>query len=258
MATFDELVTEADAAPIRGWDFSWLDDRSRTAPLPWSYRYTVADRVSVSRVMLDMGTGGGEWLSGLKSRPPLTVATEAWPPNVGIAATRLGTLGIPVVQVEAASDNTYNQGDQGRLPFRDATIDLVVNRHEAFPAREVSRILAPGGHFVTQQVDWHNDDDFYRLLGLDTPNQPDSWLSVARHQLERAGLVIEEARAAEERRAFYDVAAVIYYLRIIDWAVPEFSVQAFEDRLRAVQETPDAWPFVARGPRFMLVATKPA
>jgi hypothetical protein len=36
MATFDELVAEATAAPFTGWDFSWLDARSTTEDLPWS------------------------------------------------------------------------------------------------------------------------------------------------------------------------------------------------------------------------------
>jgi hypothetical protein len=27
--TFDELVSEAAAAPVDGWDFSWLDGRAR-------------------------------------------------------------------------------------------------------------------------------------------------------------------------------------------------------------------------------------
>ncbi|MGH3967715.1 MAG: SAM-dependent methyltransferase, partial [Mycobacterium sp.] len=27
-ATFDELVAQAAAAPVHGWDFSWLDGRA--------------------------------------------------------------------------------------------------------------------------------------------------------------------------------------------------------------------------------------
>jgi hypothetical protein len=35
VAGFDELVAEALTAPFSGWDFSWLDRRSWTEPLPW-------------------------------------------------------------------------------------------------------------------------------------------------------------------------------------------------------------------------------
>jgi hypothetical protein len=100
--TFDELVSEAAAAPFSGWDFSWLDwPQRRTGWLPWSYRREVARRAAgLAGPMLDMGTGGGERLSQLPSIPPQTVACEAWPPNVPVAATRLAPLGIPVVQDE--------------------------------------------------------------------------------------------------------------------------------------------------------------
>lgn len=31
MATFEQLVAEAQAAPVSGWDFSWLTARCSTA-----------------------------------------------------------------------------------------------------------------------------------------------------------------------------------------------------------------------------------
>src|SRR5262249_29657459 len=44
VVTFDELVAEAVAAPFSGWDFGWLDARSRTQELPWRYADEVAAR----------------------------------------------------------------------------------------------------------------------------------------------------------------------------------------------------------------------
>jgi SAM-dependent methyltransferase len=83
------------------------------------------------------------------------LAAEAWPPNVPVAAARLRALGIAVVQDEGAPENDTQHPGRGRLPFRDEAFDLVTNRHEAFQAAEVRRVLAPGGTFVTQQVDYH-------------------------------------------------------------------------------------------------------
>jgi hypothetical protein len=111
VAGFDELVTEALTAPFSGWDFSWLDRRSWTEPLPWDYSARVAALARCARTMLDMGTGGGEALSGLPDRAPRTIATEAWPPNVPEAGRRLRPLGIPVIQDEAARDNMDQNGD---------------------------------------------------------------------------------------------------------------------------------------------------
>jgi len=45
-----------------GWDFSYLDGRTATDPLPWDYRAVVDEHLKPSGRLLDMGTGGGEFL----------------------------------------------------------------------------------------------------------------------------------------------------------------------------------------------------
>jgi len=258
VATFDELVAEALSAPFSGWDFSWLAARSTAGTLPWSYQGEVARRAAAAEAMLDMGTGGGERLARLSARPWRTVATEAWPPNVGVAAARLRSLGIPVIQDEGAPDNTCQDGnDRGRLPFGDGTFTLVTSRHEAFRAAEVSRVLAPGGTFITQQVDFHSYDDLCDLLGLEVPPQPESWLPLARQQVEQAGLAVQAAVRGEERQEFHDVAAVVYYLRVVSWAIPGYSLDACAVRLCTAHATPGMWPVPVRQRRFLLIATKP-
>ncbi|HEX4061394.1 MAG TPA: class I SAM-dependent methyltransferase [Streptosporangiaceae bacterium] len=259
MADFDELVTEAMTAPFSGWDFSWLDRRSRSEPLPWDYRARVAALAGGARTMLDMGTGGGEALSRLPARASRTVATEAWPPNVPLAGQRLLPLGIPVIQNEGARDNMDQEGadDGGRLPFRDGSLDLICNRHESFLAAEVSRVLAPGGIFVTQQVDYHDNDDLARMLGIEMPAEPDSWVGLAERQIAQAGLVIEEAARADERIYFDDIAAVVYYLKAVSWSIPGYSLDRHRHRLRALHQDASAWPVMSRGHRFLLVASGP-
>jgi SAM-dependent methyltransferase len=258
VATFDELVSEAVIAPFSGWDFSWLTGRSTTRPLPWSYSRELTRQAEAASSMLDMGTGGGERLSRLSPRPRMTVATESWPPNVPVAAARLRPLGIPVVQDEGAPDNMRQNGTEpGRLPFSDGAFALVANRHESFLAPEVSRVLSPGGTFITQQVDFHSDDALYRLLGLDVPQQPDSWLTLARQQVQDAGLTVQAAVRGEECQDLQDVGAVVYYLRIVSWAIPHYSLDAYLGQLRAAHDTPEMWPVRLRQQRFLLIATKP-
>jgi hypothetical protein len=111
LATFKELVDEALRAPFSGWNFSWLAAWSRSGRLLWSYRREVARRAAAASAMLDMGTGGGERLS---PPPPQTVATEAWPPSVPVAAARLRPLGIAVVQDEGTADNIPQEERQPR------------------------------------------------------------------------------------------------------------------------------------------------
>jgi SAM-dependent methyltransferase len=276
MASYEELEAEALAAPVSGWDFSWLARRSSTEPLPWSYRREVAryagsaGSAGLGAAVLDMGTGGGEVLSrllpllgpgpgsrsGSGSRPVRVVATEAWAPNVPVAAARLRPLGIPVVQNESAPNNTSPDGPGGRLPFRDGAFGLVINRHEAFRAAEVSRVLAPGGAFVTQQVDFSSYEGLYGVLGLAAPAQRDSWLPMARRQVADAGLREVTAIGGEEVEQFNDVAAVIYYLRMISWAIPEYSLPAYRERLRAAWADRSRWPVINRQRRFLLVAER--
>lgn len=265
-ADLDRLLEDAARQPFTGWDFSWLAGRMRVDPLPWDFEALAAERARQSPDLLDMGTGGGERLSRLPDRPTLTVATEAWAPNVPIAARRLGPLGIAVVHDEGAPDNADQETDRssrgitGRLPFRDASFHLVTNRHEAFVASEVARILVPGGCFLTQQIENAWADDFYRLLDLPAPPPPPRhWnLALAVAQVAAAGLQVVARGEADERRAFLDVGALAWYLKVIPWAIPGFSIDAFRSHLTRLHDRIAAeGPLEVRMPHFWLDARKP-
>ena len=67
---------------------------------------------------------------------------------------------------------------------------------------------------------------------------------------------LREARLKEE---FNDVGAVVYFLRLVVWIVPGFTVERFRDRLRALHEQIERdGPFVAHATRFLIEATQPA
>ena len=74
--SLDKLLEEADALPITGWNFSAVGDRIAITPLPWDFNKIVASHAAMAPDLLDLGTGGGEWLAGLRARPACTVATE--------------------------------------------------------------------------------------------------------------------------------------------------------------------------------------
>jgi hypothetical protein len=259
VSSFESLVNEALSAPFEGWDFSWLEGRTETEPLPWSYAGVVESYARSAQRMLDMGTGGGEILSRLR-RAPVTVATEAFTPNAPIAARRLGPLGVSVVHDEGAPDNVNQDGPRGRLPFRNGSFDLVVNRHEAFRAAEVARVLVGSGTFVTQQVDAHSADDFFSALEMQVPPQPDTWLPLAQAQLERAGFRILRADLGDEVQRFDDVGAVLYYLKVVAGAATlaeletVIDVGGHERELRQLHERLQLAPLRVRHRRFLVVA----
>src|SRR5690242_21083988 len=97
--TFDDLIAEADAAPVDGWDFSWLDGRATEERPSWGYQRLLSGKLAAATAALDIQTGGGEVLAGAGAGnfPRTVAATEGWPPNVARATARLHPLGAVVV-----------------------------------------------------------------------------------------------------------------------------------------------------------------
>ena len=162
MSEFERLKKEAEEAIFRGWDFSFLEGRFIEKDMSWNYEEVVKSKIKKLDILLDMGTGGGEFLSSLKGFLPLkTFATEGYKPNVEIAKNTLEPLKIDVKEID--NDET--------LPFENNTFDLIINRHESFSARELNRILKRGGIFITQQV---GDSDNVELNHFFNDNSRDN------------------------------------------------------------------------------------
>lgn len=64
MASFEALVQEAAAAPVDGWDFSWLDGRATEERPSWGYQRLLSTKLAAASAALDVQTGGGEVLAG--------------------------------------------------------------------------------------------------------------------------------------------------------------------------------------------------
>jgi hypothetical protein len=105
--TYDELIAEALTTELQGWDFTLLQGRVTEDPLPWSYGRLLLARLPDTASLLDLGTGGGEFLSNLAPLPPRTAATEGYPPNLPLARHRLEPLGVEVKPI----------GEDNLLPF---------------------------------------------------------------------------------------------------------------------------------------------
>ncbi|NGO09861.1 class I SAM-dependent methyltransferase [Streptomyces sp. HC44] len=249
--TFEELVAEAEAAPTEGWDFSWFEGRATEARPSWGYAWAMGERLAKAEAALDIQTGGGEVLNSADTLPPLTVATEGWPPNVAKATALLHPRGAVVVA----------SPEDAPLPFADETFDLVVSRH---PVRaywtEIARVLRPGGTYFAQHV---GPSSAYEVVEYFLGPQPDAQHN-ARHpdreraEAEAAGLEIVELRAERLRMEFYDIGAVVHFLRKVVWMVPGFTVDRYRDRLRTLHERIEAeGPFVAHSTRHLIEARRP-
>ena len=68
---------EEDAAHIHGWDFSHIADRyTEETDLPWDYQRIVLERLRPEMKLLDIDTGGGEFLLSLHHPYANTSAPE--------------------------------------------------------------------------------------------------------------------------------------------------------------------------------------
>jgi hypothetical protein len=241
---------EEERQPFTGWDFSYLDQRMVEDQAPWSYTTRAMQLMRGSQAALDMDTGGGERLLGMRPAwPKKMAATENYPPNYKLACTRLNPLGV---QVHAVRLTRFDP-----MPFAGGEFDLVLNRHAAFNSREVARILSAGGTFLTQQVDGHWTEDLEAVFGT-SPQWPDATLENSRAWLKVAGLNIATAQEYFGKLTFSDVGAIVYYLRAVPWLVPGFSVDTHLDGLLELQARHERGePLSFQGGKFLIEAQKP-
>jgi hypothetical protein len=73
-----------------------------------------------------------------------------------------------------------------------------------------------------------------------------------------AGLVVNDLQEQALRVVFYDVAAVVHFLRKVLWTVPGFTVDGYTGQLARMHERILArGPFVSHAQRFLIEARKP-
>jgi SAM-dependent methyltransferase len=248
-ALMDRLIKEAEAQEFSGWDWRYLEGRMIDAPLSWDYRQIVFERSRAVQSLLDIGTGGGEFLATLQPFPPQTFATEAYPPNIEVAKRTLEPLGVKV----------YGVREEDPLPFEDNSLELVINRHDGLAAGEVFRVLKPGCSYITQQVGGENNIEINAFLQEKVEFIYSYWtLEYAAQELQQSGFEIVTQQEEYPESAFLDIGALVFYLKIISWQVADFSVEKYYEKLVAIHNLiQEQGKFVAKNHRFLIEARKP-
>ncbi len=240
---------EEAIAHIHGWDFSHIEGRySEQSDLPWDYRGVICQYLRPEMKLLDIDTGGGEFLLSLRHPYENTAAMENFSPNVALCKEILLPLGIH-----------FRPGNgKGTIPFEDASFDIVINRHGDFNAGEIYRVLKPDGVFVTQQVGAENDRELAELLcGVTESPFPEQYLDITADKFREAGFTILRGEEAFRPIKFFDVGALVWFARIIQWEFPGFSVDTHFDKLRKAQKILEEQGSVGGTiHRFLLVAKK--
>lgn len=240
---------EENAAHIHGWDFSHIAGRySEETDLPWSYEEIVRKYLKSDMRILDIDTGSGEFLLSLGHPYKNTAAMEAYLPNIDLCRQTLLPLGID-----------FRPGDgKGDFPFESGIFDIVLNRHGDMNIGEISRVLKKGGVFITEQVGAENDRELVGLLlGKTKVPFPEQYLCFAKRKFQNEGFEIFENDECFRPIRFYDVGALVWFSRIIEWEFPGFSVESCEKQLFEAQKIIDSEGFVeGRIHRFVFAAGK--
>ena len=244
---FDYLLKEYNAQ-FTGWDFSYLTGRMVEEELPWDYRNIVENGFSGKNTLLDMETGGGEFLVSLSKLPKNLYATEGHEPNIPIAREKLKTKNIELRPIKI----------DGEIPFESNFFDIIINRHGFYDIDELKRALRQNGLFITQQVGGLDGIDLNMALETKTMSHINWCLLKNIESFRDSGMEIIEYGEHIGKKKFHDIGAIVYLLKCIPWQVEGFSVEKYFRKLELLNEMimkNGKIEFIQH--RFYLVAKKP-
>ena len=243
------------AQPFEGWDFSTLADRMvESGQLGWDYASLVLQHLAHSTSLLDHGTGGGEILAGILGAGGFrgkVHATEAYPPNVVAARKRLAPLGV-----------TVHDTSGSRAQFEDGAFDLVIDRHGGDNTpHQIMDWLAPGGHFVTQQVGRGTNQELRTWFGTgatEWPGIPENAAQLARAFAD-AGFKVQHSQTGATNIRFMDAGALVRYIKAVPWEVPGFSITKHAQKLLELhrQSLAQGYAIDTTFEAYVMIAQKP-
>jgi SAM-dependent methyltransferase len=250
--SFDQLLDEGNAEPIEGWDFSWFRGRATEARPSWKYSEGLSERMDRASAVLDVQTGGGERfaeaLHHVSNRPATLAATESWRPNVDIAHSRLTPIGVTVHEVS----------DTASFPFEDATFDLVCSRHPTVTQwSEIARVLQSEGTYYSQQIGAGTNSELTDFMMGPQPVSERRRLDRAVSLATSVGLEVINGQEESLTVEFFDIGAVVYFLRKVIWTVPDFSTDKYRQRLKLMHDHIEVnGSFVSHAQRYLIEAKK--
>ena len=238
-------LKEEENAKIIGWDFSYIKDKHQEKELPWNYFDVIKEYLKSDIKLLDIDTGGGEFLLSLNHPYNKISCTEGYDPNIKLCKEKLLPLGI----------NFKEAKDINNLPFEDNSFDIIINRHGSYNIKEIKRLLKKNGLFITQQVGEQNDEDLIKMLLPNIKTQyPNHNKNYQAKLFVDEGFEIVEGLEEFGQIDFYDTSAIVWFAKIIEWEFIDFSVdKCFNQLLEIEKEITKNNKFSTKTHRFLLV-----
>lgn len=244
-----KFLQAEESKSITGWDFSYLDGRWDEESLPWDYKKIILEYLKPNHKLLDIGTGGGEFLLSLNHPYCNTTITEGYLPNYQLCVNKLRPLGIRILNYV---------GDEILNDINDNQFDIVINRHESYNEEELYRILKPNGIFITQQVGAYNNRDLATFFDENHIDSfPELTLDRALNRLKINNFNIIYGDEYFPILKFYDLGAIAYFAKIIQWEFINFNVKDNIDKFLILQKQLKQKGFISsKEHRFIIVAQK--
>jgi hypothetical protein len=136
----------------------------------------------------------------------------------------------------------------------------VTSRHPATVHwSEIARVLAPGGTYFAQHVGGGTNVEISEYF-LGPHDRGDG----RRHEVEAgqaraSGLEIVQCQNERLQLEFFDVGAMVFFLRKVVWTVPDFSVDRYRSRLQDLHDQIERdGVFRSTMSRTLLEARKPS
>jgi len=219
-------LTNEYNAHFSGWGFSYIKGRMTEDKLPWDYKKIVENNLIGKESLLDMDTGGGEFLCSLLNLPKNVCATEGYEPNIPVAEKKLKEKSFLLKPIKTNSE----------IPFDNEYFDIVINRHGSYEINELKRILKKGGLFITQQVGGLNGIDINMAFEASPPDNIEWCLIKNIEMFKNAGMEIAECQENIGKMRFNDIGAIVYYLKCIPWQVKDFSIDKYYKKLEIMND----------------------
>lgn len=213
-------------AKLRGWDFSQVRVIEEGSGI--DYSKVVKSHLGSNKILLDMGTGGGERLEAFAPKVREAIGIDIDRKMIKTAAENLGKSSLPNVNLILC--------DSENMPIARAHIDTVTDRHAPFNAKEVSRMLKLGGTFITQQVSEGDKRNFKKVFqrgqsyGIKSGTLKKRYL----RELREAGIRIIEERTVNTTEYYESIDDVIFLLANTP-IIPDFDFKKEQDKLEEIE-----------------------
>jgi SAM-dependent methyltransferase len=233
---------------LNGWDFSKMNCRSEG--VKWDFYREVSLRCKKFDIMLDIGTGGAEALLSIAESALLLVGIDS---SMGMIQTATDNL-----KQSNKSNVRVIQMDAEKLEFPRNFFNVIACRHSPFCAKEIAKVLANDGVFLTQQVSEDDKLNLVQAFGRGHKTVVDGTLKnnyiSELHEAGFADVQSFEYNATEYYASFEDLVFLLKHTPII----PDFGQNQHDFALleKFIEENQTGKGIMTNSKRFMIIARK--